>query len=604
MSDADPAPTAGSQSAGGASQGPGRLMGTGRRILWEYARKYRWATPSLVLLGIGSSISESVGIGLIVVFLYAVIGDTEAITDQLGPLGKLSDLVSGLGGGAFAIAGLILLFVGVRAALSYGYSLVVARVRGELGQRVRDDLHTVYLRMAYGDFRKKDQGDLLNLLATTSWSLSDAYLAVTRIGANLCAIGIFSVLIAFSSGVLFAIAASGSLVLFFAMRLLWRPARRMGEDMHQANQRLAEQMLTTLHGMRAARIFGQESAFEEKYRLASEDARRRAFALEAQSALIHPVTEISYILLLCALLAAAQAFAVPLAIAIAVIAMLYRLQPHVRELEGNLVGLSQLEPMLSRVAEMLVESRASQTEDGSVEFSLLRQSIDFDKVTFSYRSENKSALADISFSIPARRTTVIVGASGAGKSTIVSLLLRLYAPQKGRILIDGVPLSDLRAHSWLARTAMAGQDVDLIEGTIEENILLSNPHAAPEVVRAAISDACAAEIISSLPDGAQTWIGHEGADLSGGQRQRIGLARALVRMPEVLILDEALSAVDPSTADIIRSNLRRRLKDKTLIVIAHNETELRFADHVVDLAALSGTAEYEKTSPIPSYSNR
>ncbi len=563
-----------------------RLTAASGQVLRHYAQGHRWATPTLVLLGIGSSIAESVGIGLIVVFLYSIVGDPGALAEQGGLIGRMSAFTGRFGGGVFAISALIFLFVGARAAFAYCYSLVVAHVRGALSQRVRDDLHALYLRMAYGEFRKRDKGELLNLLATTSWSIADAYLALTRIGANLCTIGVFGLLIAYSSGTLFAIAAVGSLSLFFFMRVLWRPARRMGEEMHSANQRLAERMLTTLHGMRAARIFGQEGAFEAAYQRESETTRKTAFALEAQSALIHPVTEVSYILLLCALLAAAQGFGIPLATAIAVIAMLYRLQPHVRELEGNLVGLSQLEPMLARLAEMLSDARASQRANGAIEFTGLRTSIAFECVTFSYRPESDPALDKVSFSIPANQTTAIIGASGAGKSTIVSLLLRLYAPQEGRILIDGVPLGDFRSHSWLERTAMAGQDVDLIEGTIEENIMLSNPDATPDTIRAAIADACAEEIIDGLPEGRDTWIGHEGADLSGGQRQRIGLARALVRMPEILILDEALSAVDAPTAERIRNNLRKRLHNKTVIVIAHNEAELSSAEVIIDLAAV------------------
>ncbi len=589
----------GSSGKGAGAEGSARrLTAASRQILRHYAQSHRWATPTLILLGIGSSIAESIGIGLIVVFLYAVVGDPGSVAEQGGLIGRMSDLAGEFGGGVFAISTLILLFVGARAAFAYCYSLVVARVRGALSQRVRDDLHALYLRMAYGEFRKRDQGELLNLLATTSWSVADAYLALTRIGANLCTIVVFGLLIAYSSGVLFAIAAVGSLSLFFFMRVLWRPARRMGEEMHGANQRLAERMLITLHGMRAARIFGQERAFEAVYQRESETTRKTAFALEAQSALIHPVTEVSYILLLCALLAAAQGFGIPLATAIAVIAMLYRLQPHVRELEGNLVGLSQVEPMLVRLTEMLSDGRASQRENGAIRFTGLQASIDFERVTFSYRPEIGPVLDKASFSIPANRTTAIIGASGAGKSTIVSLLLRLYAPQEGRILIDGAPLSDFRADSWLERTAMAGQDVDLIEGTIEENILLSNPDATPDAIRAAMADACAEEIIAGLPEGLDTWVGHEGADLSGGQRQRIGLARALVRMPEILILDEALSAVDAPTAARIRNNLRKRLHNKTVIVIAHNEAELSSADVVIDLAASGKASSSEKRVPL------
>jgi ABC-type multidrug transport system fused ATPase/permease subunit len=138
----------------------------------------------------------------------------------------------------------------------------------------------------------------------------------------------------------------------------------------------------------------------------------------------------------------------------------------------------------------------------------------------------------------------LVGASGAGKTTVVNLLLRLYQPDRGVIKVDGVPLNEILKSDWLGMLAVAGQDVELVEGTIAENIRMARKKATAPEIEAAGDVAGLARMVTNLPEGYDTWIGQEGLNLSGGQRQRIGLARAVIRHPLLLILDEATSELD------------------------------------------------------------
>lgn len=187
------------------------------------------------------------------------------------------------------------------------------------------------------------------------------------------------------------------------------------------------------------------------------------------------------------------------------------------------------------------------------------------------------------FSIRRGTTAAIIGPSGAGKTTVVNLLLKLYEPTEGVITVDGVPLTKIDRASWLRRIALAGQDIDLLEGSILDNVRLASPGASTAAVADALKLAGALEFTEQLPDGLDTLVGERGFRLSGGQRQRIGLARAIVGMPDILILDEATNAVDPVLETSIHAALRAARPDLTIIVVAHRSSALTEAELVIVL---------------------
>jgi ABC-type multidrug transport system fused ATPase/permease subunit len=213
--------------------------------------------------------------------------------------------------------------------------------------------------------------------------------------------------------------------------------------------------------------------------------------------------------------------------------------------------------------------------------STLRDSISFRKVTFRYDSGSDPALVDVSFDIPAGKITALVGASGAGKTTIVNLLLRLYSATEGNIRIDGRAIEDIRRTDWLGLIAIAGQDVDLVEGTVIENIRMAKNDASEEEVLHALRVAGISELVEALPDKYDTWVGQHGLHFSGGQRQRLGLARAIVRNPQFLILDEAMSALDRALEESVKRAIQLQFKGRTLLLITHRLESVLDADHVV-----------------------
>ena len=211
----------------------------------------------------------------------------------------------------------------------------------------------------------------------------------------------------------------------------------------------------------------------------------------------------------------------------------------------------------------------------------LRGQIGFHGVTFRYRREGPPVLDDIRLEIASGQVVGIVGASGSGKSTLAKLVQRLYLPERGRVTIDGIDLA-LVDTTWLRRQiGVVLQDNILFARSVRDNIALAQPGAAMDNVIAAAVLAGAHDFITELPQGYDTVIGERGGSLSGGQRQRIAIARALIGNPRILIFDEATSALDYESERIIQTNMRRICAGRTVLIIAHRLSAVRFADRIV-----------------------
>ena len=223
----------------------------------------------------------------------------------------------------------------------------------------------------------------------------------------------------------------------------------------------------------------------------------------------------------------------------------------------------------------------------------VRGAVRFDDVRFSYSESSNEVLHGLSIDVPAGETHAIVGATGSGKSTVVKLLLRLYEPTGGTITVDDIPINQLTFGSLRQATGFVAQDVFLFHGTIRENLTYGRPDATDEEVRRATELAEAATFVEAMPDSYDTMVGERGQKLSGGQRQRLTIARAILRDPAILVLDEATSAVDNETEAAIQRSMDRVSAGRTSIVIAHRLSTVRHADriHVMEagLVIESGT---------------
>lgn len=214
----------------------------------------------------------------------------------------------------------------------------------------------------------------------------------------------------------------------------------------------------------------------------------------------------------------------------------------------------------------------------------LKGEVVLDRIAFTYPSRPEvQVLKDVSITAKPGRQIAIVGPSGAGKSTIISLLLRFYEPQSGQILFDGRPASQIPLSQLRKQMALVPQDVLLFGGTIYENIAYGRPNASAGEVREAARKANAHDFIERFPEGYDTLVGERGVKLSGGQRQRIAIARAILKDPIILILDEATSSLDSESESLVQEALLNLMKNRTSFVIAHRLSTIRNADHIVVL---------------------
>ena len=211
-----------------------------------------------------------------------------------------------------------------------------------------------------------------------------------------------------------------------------------------------------------------------------------------------------------------------------------------------------------------------------------RGAVSFTNVRFSYPTRpDVSALNDVSFAVAPGETVALVGPSGAGKTTVLQLLLRFYDPESGEIAIDGVPLTAMKKDAFRSRIALVPQDPVIFATTVRENLLLGRPDASEDEMIAAAKAAAAHEFVEALPDGYDTWLGERGILLSGGQKQRLAIGRAILRDAPLLLLDEATSALDAESERAVQQAVERLSRERTTIVIAHRLATVKRADKII-----------------------
>jgi ATP-binding cassette subfamily B protein/subfamily B ATP-binding cassette protein MsbA len=261
--------------------------------------------------------------------------------------------------------------------------------------------------------------------------------------------------------------------------------------------------------------------------------------------------------------------------------ILYRVMPRMTSFNSTLGQVASELPYVSRVAELL------DPKDKEVEYiqgtpiTSLQQGVEFRGVSLRYPEGERDAVNQVDFHIPAGKMVALVGPSGSGKSSMINLMLGIYRPTAGQILIDGIDLQQCDLASWRRLIGVVDQDTQIFSNTIAENIRFGKPNATDAEVAAAAKIAYADLFINNLPQLYHTEVGDRGHKLSGGQRQRIAIARAVINDPSLLLFDEATSALDSQSERLIQESLEELRKERTVIVIAHRLSTIVKADQII-----------------------
>lgn len=567
--------------------------GTGsvRRWFVSALRLYPWHSVGLVILSILNSLADGLSISLLIPFVALLFEGAEGASAGGGMLAEIVLVLgkyAGEGRELAAVAGLILVLVAFRCAVRYVEGIIANWISGNISCNIRSRIHDNLLKTDFEYICVTDKGRLFNTLDNEAWNATEAITSFFGLFTSFCMALVFSIILVLISWQLTLMVALLVGFVSLVMLLFGRRMRAISAQLVPAAEDLSERAVELFGAMRIIRAFGREPQAQSAYDIAS----RRLFSISLRSDKVNglavAVQEVLYAINFVIVIFFALWLQLSGAVLIGYLALLHRLQPHVRAIDEARLHLASLSASVLAVSRLLHLPQWKPGAEGALRLARLEDAVRFEGVTFAYTGKNKesrNALEDVTLEFPVGKVIGVVGLSGAGKSTLTNLLFRFYDPDKGSITVDGVPLQRIDLAWWREQLAIAGQDADLVGGTIRDNIAYGKQAATFEEVVDAAKRASVHDFILTLPRGYETQIGSCGVLLSGGQRQRIGLARALLRRSPVLVLDEATNSLDSMTEEDILGSLQELRGQMTIIVIAHRLSTTRTADHVIALAA-------------------
>ena len=482
----------------------------------------------------------------------------------------------------------------VAALLNWGASYLETYLVNAVGQRVLQDLRIQIFshlqRLSIGFFSRNRAGVLISRLTNDVEALNQLVTdgIYTIVSSGLTLVG--------TAVILFLLDAKLALVTFAVFPLLagmsiWFRINSAGAY-RATREKLAgvtAYLQETLSGVRIVRAFGQEE--RHKARLSELNAEYRDVNMRTVvlNAAYFPVVELLSALATAVILlyggSAAIDGTVSIGVLVAFVGYLSNFFDPIQQLSQLYTTYQAGMAALDKIFELLDERPDLADAHGAVDLPPLRGEIEFDHVSFSYGKGDDGgfALRDVDLTVPPGQTVALVGATGAGKSTLVKLVARFYDPDEGAVRVDGHDLRSITQQSLREQLGIVPHEGFLFSGTIRENIAFGRPSASDEDVRAAAKAVGAHEFICALPNGYETEVGERGIQLSAGQRQLVAFARAACADPRILILDEPTSNVDVHTEGRIEQGLRRLLAGRTAIVIAHRLSTIRNSGRILVL---------------------
>jgi ATP-binding cassette subfamily B protein/subfamily B ATP-binding cassette protein MsbA len=546
------------------------------RIFLGEKYKHIWHFLCIIVPNIVAALFEGISFGLVMLALSALNGENTSYLKYI-PLSSQNLFI------ALILAAI--LFQAIRSGLNffgqYRTLLLTLRIQEEVQARVYRQI----MRLSFPCVSKYKVGDLVEYARAPSIAIPAVMDAVNKaLTSSLMSIALISLMTFLSKPLTLATLTLLLLVAISQHFIIRKIVRGSKQLTHQLTD-LSKHTVQSLHGIRALFTFGRQDDILHKtlHTLEKIIAATKKVTLWNHSIL--PINEIMGMVLVgtclsmgAILLKTTGPSIVP--ILLTFVTVTYRLTNRLQSVMLGLSGIATHIGSMARINEIITDADKEFISTEGIHFQGLKEKIVFDRISLRYEGKERLAIQELSLTIPKGGMIAFVGASGAGKSSIIDVLLKLYKPVEGKIWIDDQELSTYNENSWRKKLGVVSQDTILFNESIEENIRFGDMEATGGQVKEAAVAAGVDEMIENLPQGYQTVVGERGYRLSGGERQRIALARALLRKPEILVLDEATSNLDSHSENLIQKALETLQRKTTIIVIAHRLSTVRNADQI------------------------
>jgi subfamily B ATP-binding cassette protein MsbA len=557
--------------------------------LLKQLRPYLGAGRGLLLATLAASmvmvLFEGIGVGLLVPLLSLLLGGTNAT--PMRPIQWLQTAFPNHSP-AFYVG---LCCVSIIAAITaknisaYVSAIFSARLKRRVATSLRAALFDSLQRASLDVFDERPGGEFANVFLVETYRTTVA-IDVAISFAQRAGIALFYVAALFyiSWPLSLLVVVLGG-VIGGVLGFIFRRLGRAGTRLTDLNHRLSAVLEQSFAGIRVVRATNAQQAEIARFREANSAQAAGEEETTRAHALLSPMVETLAVLGAMVIVACAYIFFVRSGHMLSSYLLWYgfvllRLLPLMNTLYSMQGSLFYVAGGIREVERFLNTPVYPERPFGSVEFQGLQSAIRLEGLGYTYATGTQ-ALRDVTFEVRAAQTVAVVGSSGSGKSTLASLLLRLRAPSEGRITVDGVDYWQFSAESWHRAMALVEQDAFLFHGTLRENVLYGWQDVTDGALERAIEAANLTDMVASLPAGLDTLVGERGAMVSGGQRQRIAIARAIVRDPSILVLDEATSHLDSVSEQLVQQALSNAARGRTTIVIAHRLSTIRDADWIV-----------------------
>lgn len=553
------------------------------RLVLVFARAYPRQTTLTLICLVFAGVAEGVGLSTLLplVGLAAKRADSGAVADPSDLERAFTAALASCG--LEPTIGTLLSLIVLAVVLKAGVLLLANKQIGYSVAHMATDLRIGLLRALletrWEYFVHRRIGGFANAVAAEARRAADAYMHATRIASQLIVSGAAAAVAFLVSWQATLVALGAGAVIVAALNRLVHMSRKAGRKQTKLAHALLGRLTDVLQAVKPLKAMGRETLvaplLERDTNKLNRALEREVLSKAAMMALQEPLI---IMFLATGLFFALSYGAMPIGTVLLLALLCARIVDSLGNVQKEVQRMASFESAFWALRGMIDETvEAREVLTGSVVPKLERE-ITLQGVSFAY--EDKLILRDASLSCPAGRITVIIGPSGAGKTTVADLIIGLIQPQTGEVRIDDVPLREVDARRWRTVIGYVPQETFLLHESVRTNVTLGDPEVTEADVEAALRAAGAWEFTAALPDGLDTIVGERGLRFSGGQRQRIALARALVRWPQLLILDEATTALDPATETAICRTLEELRGRITIVAICHYGQIVQLADQV------------------------